>query len=442
MGIPIVAIVGRPNVGKSTLFNRLLGRQLAIVEDLPGTTRDRLYADTEWRQVPLTLVDTGGLQPRGESDLMSLVRFQVEEAVREADAIILLVDVTSGIAPPDYEIAELLRRSSKPVVLAVNKADNPRRRGEAALFYELGLGEPIPISAYHGLGISDLMEQVLPHLPATPEPQVPKEVVRLAIVGRPNVGKSSLLNALLGQERAIVSETPGTTRDAIDTHLTWQGQDFLLIDTAGLRRRGRVGTGAEYYGTIRALRAIQRADLAVLILDAGEGIAAQDIHIAGYLHEARKGAIAVVNKWDLIPKGERREAAVSWERCLRERFRFMAYLPFLFVSARFGTGVKRVLPLALRIAAERRRRVPTGALNQAVQRIVAAHQPPSKGRRQLKVLYATQADTAPPTFVFFVNDKDLVHFSYHRYLENRLRETFGFAMTPLKLVFKNRNEEG
>lgn len=438
MAKPIVAIVGRPNVGKSTLFNRLAGRRLAIVEDTPGTTRDRLYADVEWRGSSVTLVDTGGLWPEAQKDIEAQIRLQVEEAIDEADAILFLVDVTAGPIPDDFVIAGRLRRSSKPILLVATKADNPRRRDDATVFYELGLGDPIPISAYHGLGIRDLLEETLERVPPAAEAEGTPEMPKAAIVGRPNAGKSSLLNSLLGQERAIVDEKPGTTRDVLDTALTWDTQSLLLIDTAGIRRRGRIGPGIEYYGSIRALRAIQRADVAFLVLDASEGVTAQDTHIAGYIRDAYKGAVLVVNKWDLVAVDDWKSPQVEWEQVIRQRFRFMDYAPILFISAKYSRGVKGILPAALQVYQERQKRVPTGALNQTLEKILASHPPPSRGGRQLKIHYVTQAEASPPTFVFFVNNRELVHFSYERHLENRLREAFGFTGTPLRLVFKER----
>ncbi|MDP2935955.1 MAG: ribosome biogenesis GTPase Der [Dehalococcoidia bacterium] len=441
MAKPIVAIVGRPNVGKSTLFNRLAGQRLAIVEDVPGTTRDRLYTDVEWRDRSLTVVDTGGLWPRAEKDLEAQVRLQVEEAIQEADVIVFLVDVTSGLLPDDYYIAEQLRRSEKPVLLVVTKVDNPRRRGDVPLFYELGIGDPIAISAYHGTGIRELLDSVLEGLPDMPEAEEMPETPKVAIVGRPNTGKSSLLNAFLGQERAIVNEKPGTTRDSIDTILTWDGQSLLLIDTAGIRRRGRIEAGVEYYSSLRAFRAIERADVALLVLDASEGATAQDTHIAGYIRDSFKGAVLVVNKWDLVATEHWKEPQNEWEEAIRQRFRFMDYAPILFISAKTRRGIKEILPVTLQVHQERQKRIPTGMLNQMLEKTLAAHPPPSRRGRQLKIHYVTQAETRPPTFVFFVNDRDLVHFSYERHLENRLRDAFGFMGTPIRLVFKARERK-
>lgn len=434
---PLVAIVGRPNVGKSTLFNRLVEEPRAIVEDLPGTTRDRLYADAQWGGVAFTLIDTGGLVLWSEDELTMQVRRQVELAMAEAEAILFMVDVTEGLTAGDEEIAELLRVSQKPLFLVVNKADNETRRLAATEFYSLGLGEPYPISALHGTGTGDLLDALVAAFPPREEVEE-AEGVRVAIVGRPNVGKSSLLNALLGWERAIVSESPGTTRDAIDTQMSWDSQLVTLIDTAGIRRRGRVQRGVEQYSVLRALRAIQRAHVVVLLLDAPEGVTAQDTHIAGYAMEEARGIVLVVNKWDLM-----KEADVSeYAKGVRQAFRFIPYAPLLFASALTGRRVGTVLETALGVYQERLRRVPTSGLNRLLREAVASHSPPSKRGKRLRFYYATQAEVDPPTFVFFVNDPQLVHFSYRRYLENRLREAFGFEGTPLRMHFRRRSEAG
>lgn len=433
---PLVAIVGRPNVGKSTLFNRLVEEPRAIVEDLPGTTRDRLYADAKWGGVTFTLVDTGGLVLWSEDELTVQVRRQVELALAEAEAILFLVDATEGLTAGDEEIAELLRVSQKSLFLVVNKADNEARRLGAMEFYSLGLGEPYPISALHGTGTGDLLDALVASFP--PREEVGEaEGVRVAIVGRPNVGKSSLLNALLGWERAIVSESPGTTRDAIDTKMTWDSQLVTLIDTAGVRRRGRVQRGVEQYSVLRALRAIERAHVVLLLLDAPEGVTAQDTHIAGYAREEARGIVLVVNKWDLMKGADQ----IEYEKGVRQAFDFIPYAPLLFVSALTGRRVETVLETALRVYQERLRRVPTSALNGLLREAVASHSPPTKRGKKLRFYYATQAEVDPPTFVFFVNDPQLVHFSYRRYLENRLREAFGFEGTPLRMHFRRRSEE-
>ena len=434
---PIVAIVGRQNVGKSTLLNRLAGRRIAIVEDLPGTTRDRVIADVSWHGDEFTLVDTGGLEIDPDTTVGQGVREQIKIAAAEADVIILLVDVRDGVTPSDLEAASTVRQTSKPVILVANKADNERLETHAVDFYGLGLGDPVAVSALHGRSTAELLDRISTLLPVSAPPEVEPEMMKVAIVGRPNVGKSMLLNALLGSERAIVDDAPGTTRDAIDTLLDFEGANVLLIDTAGMRRRGRLGRGIERYSVMRALRAIDRADVALLVLDAKELPAAQDMHIAGYILQAARGIILVVNKWDLILGGNQAE----WDKYIRDQFRFVAYAPILYTSALLGQGVAEVMPGAREVYQERRKRLPTAQVNSVVQQAVAGHSPPRKGHRQLKILHATQADVNPPTFVFFVNDARLVHFSYRRYLENRLRQSFGFVGTPLRLVFKSRSEK-
>ena len=433
---PIVAIVGRQNVGKSTLLNRLAGKRIAIVDDLPGTTRDRVMADVSLPGHEFTVVDTGGLELSPDSAVAQGVNEQVMAALTEADAVIFLVDVRDGLVPVDLEIADRLRKTAKPVVLVANKADNAKYEGGAVEFYELGLGEPVAISAYHGRGIAELLDRLTPLLPAPAPPSAVPEAVGVAIVGRPNVGKSTLLNAILGGERAIVDDVPGTTRDAIDTLVDFEGESVLLIDTAGIKRRGRIEGGVGRYSAIRALRAIERADVALLVLDAAELVTAQDMHVAGYIQQAAKGVIIIVNKWDLIKRGSRDECS----RYLKSQFRFAPYAPVMYTSAKMGWGVDKIMPQVRRIYRERLKRLSTAVVNSVVQQAVAAHSLPRKGNRQLKILYATQAEVNPPTFVFFVNYPQLMHFSYQRYLENRLRQSFGFEGTPIRFVFKTRGE--
>jgi GTP-binding protein len=433
---PIVAIVGRPNVGKSTLFNKLVGERLAIVEDEPGTTRDRVYADAIWENHELTLVDTGGLEPQPDSGLRQKVQDQADVAIEEADAIVFMVDVVDGVTIPDQEVAEALRRYQKPLILAVNKADNDKRREQAFQFHELGIGEPMAMSAHHGTGVADVMDEIVSRLPPSPPAEGEPDMLKIAIVGRPNVGKSMLLNAILGQERAIVSETPGTTRDAVDTVFNHNGESILFIDTAGIRRRGKIELGIERYSVLRSLRAISRADVALLVTEAADVITAQDAHIAGYVQQAHKGMVLVVNKWDLAGKLERNTAECTLE--IQQRLKFFPGIPILFVSALRRSGIDRVLSSARDLHGNRQKRLPTSKLNDEIERIIAAHSPPSLGGRQLKISYVTQARVNPPTFVFFVNDPGLLHFSYKRYLENQLRDTFGFSGVPLKLVFKRK----
>jgi len=420
-------------VGKSALFNRLVGERLAIVVDRPGTTRDRLYAQAGWAGHEFTVVDTGGLLAAPTDDLLLQVQAQANLAIQEADVVIFLVDVLSGITTGDWEVAEIVRRSAKPAILAANKADNAERRLAANEFYALGIEPLFAISALHGTGTGDLLDAVVASFPP-PVEEVAPERIGVAISGRPNVGKSSLLNAILGQERTIVSPIPGTTRDAIDTALTWRGQEVTLIDTAGLRRRGAIEPGVEKYSVLRALRAINRAHVVLLVVDASEGVAAQDAHIAGYILEESKSVVVVVNKWDLVEKEPGVEAAFR-ER-LRETLKFLPYVPVLFASAVRRRGIAEVMDTALRVREARLRRVSTGELNDLVRDATAAHAPPSKWGKRLRIYYATQPTVDPPTFVFFVNDMRLVHFSYERYLENQIRERYAFEGTPIRLEFR------
>ncbi len=433
---PIVAIVGRQNVGKSTLLNRLAGKRIAIVDDLPGTTRDRVMAVVSIPGHEFIVIDTGGLELSPDSSVAQGVNEQVEVAIAEADAIIFLVDTRDGLVPADKEIADRLRKTSKPMVLVANKADNVKYETGAVEFYELGLGEPLAISAYHGRGITELLDRLIVLLPVPSLPSMGLEAIRVAIVGRPNVGKSTLLNAILGRERAIVDDVPGTTRDAIDTLVDSEGESVLLIDTAGIKRRGRIEGGVGRYSAIRALRAIERADVTLLVLDATELVLAQDMHIAGYIQQAVKGVILVVNKWDLVKEESKEERS----RYLRSQFKFVHYAPVMYTSAKLGWGVDKIMPQICRIYRERLKRLSTAVVNSAIKEAVADHSLPRKGNRQLKILYVTQAEVNPPTFVFFVNYPQLMHFSYQRYLENRLRQSFGFEGTPIHFIFKTRAE--
>jgi GTPase len=463
---PLVAIVGRPNVGKSTFFNRMIGERIAIVEDMPGTTRDRLYGDTDWNGRDFTLIDTGGLElgggiPVGQvglsgqpGDIMKHVTSQVQLAIEEADVIIFMVDAQAGITAADEEVADLLRRSEKPVILTANKADNAKRRMDAVEFYALGVGEPIDISSIQGVGTGDLLDLIVEALPPAEEMEEEEEegVPRIAIIGRPNVGKSSLLNAIMGEQRSIVSAVPGTTRDTIDTEFEYEGRKIKLIDTAGIRRRGRIGPGVEKYSVLRSTRAIERSDVAILLIDASEGLAAQDTHIAGVVHEQAKGVIVVVNKWDLAQQQRRDEregnfpssddeidSAEHYRITLAEDLKFIPYAPIVFASAKTGYHVKSILEAALHIAEMRYLRVPTARLNEVVQEAIRRHNPTVIRTKPLKIYYATQARVNPPTFVFFVNDPQAVHFSYERYLENRLREAFGFKGTGIRIQFRPRS---
>ncbi len=460
---PLVALVGRPNVGKSMLFNRLVGQRLAVVDDAPGTTRDRLQADCEWNGVLFSVVDTGGIVVlpervlvRGEQRVMRgeravellsensalfirEIRAQAELAIQEADAVVMLGDAETGPTSADEAVADILRRADKPVFLAVNKADNAPRRDAALEFFALGLGEPYAISALHGGGVADLLDDVVAVLPPAPVGEEEDESVKIAIVGRPNVGKSSLLNRLLGQERAIVSPIPGTTRDAVDTHLSYHGMPITLIDTAGIRRRGRIERGVERWSVLRALRAIQRADVALLLLDAVEGITAQDAHVAGMILDEQVSVVVLVNKWDAIEKDT--HTMYEYGRRVRAELNFMDYVPVLFVSALTGQRVGQVLKTALRVQEERLVRISTSQLNRLVREAVTRHYPRSKHGRRLKVYYASQVAVDPPTFVFHVNDPKLLHFTYARYLENQIRAAYPFTGTPLRLSFRKRGAE-
>jgi GTP-binding protein len=436
-GLPVVALVGRPNVGKSALFNRMLGGRKALVEELAGTTRDRLYGDVEWGGREFRVVDTGGLLLDGSLPYGDLVRNQVGLAAAEAAVILFLVDAKEGLTAGDLDVADLLRRTAKPVLLLANKAESEYRQEAAVQFYELGLGEPLAVSAQNGLGVADVMDMVVEMLPVGGT-AAPPAALSIAIVGRPNVGKSMLLNAILGEERVIVSETPGTTRDTIDTPFDYEGQKLLLLDTAGMRRRGRIERGVEKHAVLRAQRAAQRADVALALFDVSEGLKAQDAHIAGLIADSYVGLVLVGNKWDLLPPETTSRKEV--ERLVRYRLRFAPWAPLCFVSAKERTGIEEMLSEALKAGAERRRRVATAEVNAVVRRAVGERGPPATRGKKLKVLYVTQAQASPPTFVFFVNDASLLHFSYQRYLENQLRKAFGFAGTPLKLVFKSRGE--
>jgi GTPase len=451
---PIVAIVGRPNVGKSTLFNRLVGERLAVVDDTPGTTRDRLMAEGEWQGHAFDVVDTGGIDPDffrrgdplsvGSADYIPQIRAQAEMAMRDADLVLFLVDSDSGVTPSDREVADILRKNqsrgaggeSTPILLVVNKSDNRSRREQATEFYELGMGDPFPVSALHGTGVGDLLDAMTAAFPSEPEADEESRIC-IAIVGKPNVGKSSLLNRLLGEERVIVSPIPGTTRDAVDTHLEYQSTALTLIDTAGIRRRGKIEPGVEKFSVLRSLRAIERADVALLVLDATQGVALQDAHIAGFILESKRSAVVVVNKWDAVEKDSRSPEVFG--EIVRRELNFMDYVPIVFVSARTGQNVDEILPAALRVQEERLVRIPTGELNRILRDAEEKHAPPSRGGRKLRLYYGAQVRTDPPTFLIHVNDPALVHFSYRRFLENQIREQYGFIGTPLIFSFRKKS---
>jgi GTP-binding protein len=453
MNKPVVAMVGRPNVGKSTLFNRLAGEQLAIVDNKPGTTRDRLFAEAEWNGVEFAIVDTGGIDPStggkeplslDSADYIRQIRSQAEMAIREADAVLFLVDASSGVTPADQEVAQILRRNQHevdgkpvpPVFLVANKADSNNTRQAAADFYQLGMGDPYPISAVHGTNTGDLLDDLVNSFPRQPEEEE-DESVMIAIVGKPNVGKSSLLNRLAGEERAIVSPIAGTTRDAIDSQIEYGGFPITLIDTAGIRRRGKVEPGVEKYSVIRSMRAIERADVALLMLDASDTISAQDAHIAGYILEAWKSCVVVVNKWDAIKKDN--ETMEQYTEIIRKELNFMAYVPILFVSVKTGQRVDEVLPMALKVQEERLARLSTSQLNALIQGAQDAHTISSKTGKEFRMYYGTQVRSDPPTFMVYCNDPKIMHFSYLRYLDNRIRAEYPFTGTPIRLVFKARH---
>ncbi len=453
---PVVAIVGRPNVGKSTLFNRLAEERLAVVDDVPGTTRDRLVAEAEWVGVAFDIVDTGGIDPIqtgtgrekqplsiGSADFIEQIRTQAEIAIDEADVVLFITEAENGVTPADREVSQILRRRQQerdgqpwpPVLLVVNKADSPALRDQALQFYELGLGDPHPISALHGTGTGDLLDALVAVLPSSVADEN-DESVKIAIVGKPNVGKSSLLNRLSGEERAIVSPIPGTTRDAIDSKLVHNDIPITLIDTAGIRKRGKVEPGVEKYSVLRSMKAIERADVSLLLIDAVSGVTAQDTHIAGYILDAWKSAVVVVNKWDAIQKNA--YTMDEFTRHVRQQLNFMDFVPVLYISALTGQRVEKVLPLALQVQEERLVRISTSQLNQIMQKAQDVHPAPSHAGRQLKMYYGTQVRSDPPTFLLYVNDPKLAHFSYMRYLENQLREVYPFLGTPVRIIFKAR----
>jgi GTPase len=456
MAKPIVALVGRPNVGKSTLFNRLVGERLAIVDDIPGTTRDRLFGEAEWNGRAFHVVDTGGIDPThggktplsiGSSDFIDEIRQQAKVAIDEADAILFVTDGDTGVTAPDLEVGDILRRSQRkredgtfwpPIFVVVNKTESKVRREEAPQFYELGLGEPYPVSAVHGTGTGDLLDALVASFPEQGAEEE-DESIKIAIVGKPNAGKSSLLNKLVGEERAIVSPIPGTTRDATDTIIEFGGFPITLIDTAGIRKRGKIEHGGvEQFSVLRSFKAIERADVALLMIDATTGITAQDAHIAGFILDEWKSAVVIVNKWDLVEKDA--FTMEEFTRKIRADLNFMDYVPLLFISAKTGQRVGQVLPMALRVQEERLARLTTSKINEVIHKAQDAHPHPSHAGRQLKMFYGTQVRSDPPTFMIYVNDPKLMHFSYLRYLENQIRAEYGFLGTPIRIVTKGRRE--
>ncbi|MDR3563897.1 MAG: ribosome biogenesis GTPase Der [Negativicutes bacterium] len=439
MSKPIVAIVGRPNVGKSTLFNKIAKKRVSIVEDIPGVTRDRIYMDAEWLNHEFTMIDTGGIELENTDEIYTSMRHQAHLAMEEADVILFVVDGRTGLTTADEEVARLLRNTRKPVILVVNKVDKPKDNHDIYEFYNLGLGEPIPISAVNLLNLGDLLDQVVDALPKDPVEAEDADIIKVAIIGRPNVGKSSLVNSLLGEERVIVSDIAGTTRDAIDTYFVKDDIKMILIDTAGMRRKAKVDLPVERHSVIRSLRAIDRADVVLMLIDAVDGVTEQDKKIAGYAHEAGKGTVLVVNKWDLVEKDSK--TSLRFTEAVRAELAFMQYAPIAFISALTKQRIHRVIELAKFVAEQHAMRISTSVLNQVVAEAVSLNPAPSDQGRRLKIYFATQASVKPPTFVLFVNNPETMHFSYLRYLENKLREAFGFEGTPLHMVVRGRKEE-
>ena len=436
----IVAVVGRPNVGKSTLFNTIAGKQISIVQDTPGVTRDRIYAEGNWLNYYFTMVDTSGIEPISDDVLLKQMRSQAELAIATADVIIFVTDVKSGVVDADYEVAEMLRRSKKPIVLCVNKVDSIKKYGNDIYeFYQLGLGEPFPVSAANHLGLGDLLDEVVKHFPKEGLEEEEDGTLKIALIGKPNVGKSSLTNKLLGENRVIVSDIAGTTRDAIDTEVTYNGTPYIFIDTAGLRRKGKVTEDIERYSVIRTVAAVERADICIVLIDAVEGITDGDTRIAGIAHESGKGVIIAVNKWDLVEKDDK--TMQEFTKQLKEKFAYMDYAEYLFISAETGQRIHKIYDLVNMIHDNQVMRIKTGVLNEILAKATAMKQPPSDKGKRLKLFYITQASVSPPTFVIFVNDRELMHFSYTRYIENQIRENFGFRGTPIRFIIRERGED-
>lgn len=438
MARPVVAIVGRPNVGKSTIFNRLIGDRLAIVEDKPGITRDRIYGVSDWNGKSFSVIDTGGIEIDGEDAILKSIRVQAELAIEEADVIVFMCEAKSGLTSSDEEVAQILFRSGKPIVLAINKVDNMKRSEDIYEFYSLGIGDPIGISGSHGTGIGDLLDAVVERLPDKPDEEYDEDVIRVALIGRPNVGKSSLVNAILGEERVIVSNVAGTTRDAIDTPFERDGQRYVLIDTAGMRKRGKVYENTEKYSVMRAMKAIERADVVLVVINGEEGIIDQDKHIAGYAHDAGKASIFVVNKWDAIEKDDK--TMQNFERTIRDHFLFMTYAPVVFLSALTKQRLQKLLPVVQHVAQQHALRIATHLVNDVVSDAVAINPPPTDKGRRLRINYVTQVAVKPPTIIVFVNDPSLMHFSYERYLENKIRAAFNFDGTPIRIFTRRKSE--
>ncbi len=437
---PVVAVVGRPNVGKSTLFNALSGETRAIVENTPGVTRDRIYATATWLNHTFTLIDTGGIEPESNDVILSQMRDQAEIAIQTADVIVFLTDARQGLQDADTQVAEMLRKSRKPVVLVVNKVDSfQNQMDDVYEFYNLGIGDPIPVSAVSKTGFGDMLDRIVSYFPKETEGEEEDEIPKIAIVGKPNVGKSSLVNKIAGENRVIVSEIAGTTRDAVDTKVVYQGREYTLIDTAGLRRKNKIKEEIERFSIIRAVAAVERADIVLMMIDADEGVTEQDAHIAGIAHERGKGVIIVVNKWDKVEKDDK--TIYRFTESVREKLSYMSYAEIVFISALTGQRIGRLFELIDMVLANQSLRVQTGVLNEIITEAVVMQQPPSDKGRRLKIFYVTQVGVKPPTFVVFVNDKELMHFSYTRYLENKIREAFGFRGTPLRFLIRERKEK-
>lgn len=433
---PVIAIVGRPNVGKSTIFNRIVGERVSIVEDIPGVTRDRIYSSADWLAHEFNIIDTGGIEI-GDEPFLEQIRQQAEIAIEEADVIIFMTNGREGVTAADEQVAKILYKTKKPVILGINKIDNPDMRHMIYDFYSLGFGEPWPISGSHGLGLGDLLDECAKHFPNQDEEQYDEDTIKFSLIGRPNVGKSSLVNAFLGQERVIVSEIQGTTRDAIDSPYTHDDQEYVIIDTAGMRKKGKVYESTEKYSVLRALRAIERSDVVLVVLNADEGIQEQDKKIAGYAHEAGKAVIIVVNKWDAIEKDEKTMNLFTEQ--IREHFLFLDYAPIVFVSAKTKQRVLTLLPVIKRVSENHAMRIQSSILNEVIEDAVARNPAPTDKGRRLRIYYATQVAIKPPTFVVFVNEPEIMHFSYVRFLENRIRDTFDFEGTPLRLITRARD---
>mgnify|MGYP000875317359 FL=1 len=436
MAKSIVAIVGRPNVGKSTLFNKLAGKRISIVEDHPGVTRDRIYTEVQWQDKTFTLIDTGGIEPHSEDLMLKQMKQQAEVAIETAEVIIFLVDGQEGITPSDREVANLLRRTRKKIILAVNKIDAPKYKDNIYEFYNLGLGEPMGISSGQALGLGDLLDEIIKNLSPEEEEEYDEYTIKVAVVGKPNVGKSSLVNKILGEQRVIVSDVPGTTRDAIDTPFTMGEGKYVFIDTAGMRKRGKVFESIERYSVIRSLTAIERADVCLMLIDGKEGVSEQDSKIAGYIHDQGKAAVIIVNKWDIVEKDDK--TVDKYKADIRNELSFMEYAPILFISALTGQRVNKVLELVNHVSNQHAMRISTGMLNDVINEAVLTNQPNVSGGRRLKIYYATQVSIKPPAFALFVNEPSLMHFSYQRYLENQIRKAFGFEGTPIRFLLRER----